>query len=331
MAGMTLQQTIEVLGNLNIQTALDVGVHANCDLQSNCPIAVQLRKVVGEAHITGEQLLTGLAAITVSPPEAIHFELPKVEAIADLNIAGIPVRLDLAPVINPQLTRFYQGYITQLQNGSRQLATMGRGLYSSYALAIQESRKLKELPQLIFTIPDIIKANCMVTSGGSNYFFLFPRLYSPQYIVTRGVRYKIADTDIIHLIHKINVQLTISRDNRFVDMRILNEHGEKFVHYHGRAGGDCWGQVTRPPIWDKRLRSLENLIIQLMGSLSTINKDSMLEREPPGMPHIDVLFGRSTRQGEEGLMEDRVQPEGTWTDDRGTHPLVARPAWGRGR
>ena len=65
---MNLSQTVQALEANGVVVALDCGVHGYCDINSNCPVAVQLRKFIHESGVTLEELLTGYAASQESVP-----------------------------------------------------------------------------------------------------------------------------------------------------------------------------------------------------------------------------------------------------------------------
>ena len=85
-------------------------------------------------------------------------------------------------------------------------------------------------------------------------------------------------------------------------MKLYNNDGTKFVHYHGTEGMDCWGQVPLPERWDGSIETLADIARKLHAAISTINRDSIYVGEPPGMPYVADLAHRATFVGEEGVL-----------------------------
>lgn len=322
---MNLQQTVQALEQNNIQIALDVGVHSGCSIDSNCPLAVELRKVINESDVTLEQLIEGFAASQEPPPEAVAYVLPEFDAKATIRIAGTNVELDFEEALRAQLGDTLDKKRRELNRLGGSITELGKSLYESYLNRIYALRDTRTLPQLEFDIGDLTKANCLTTSDGEYYHFLFPRTYNPEYVVTNGVRYKLADEDIKALIRDIYISYTISKEYKIIHTDILNSGGSKFRHYHG-GGNDCWGNFQIPERWNGNLKSLSDLTTQVAGALRTINKDSLMTGHPRGMVDMDDLMERSTKLGVEGITEEREQPEGGWTTEEG-----APRRWGQTR
>ena len=331
---LNLQQTIQSLEENNIAVAINIGVHKHCNINSNCPLAVELRKLVHKSGITLAQLIEGFTASQESAKE-VSYTLPEFNGKAVINIAGQEVTIDFSDVIERQMGAAFAMKKQEFNGMGLQIKNIGSSLFASYTDKIQQLEQTKTLPQLEFSTKELIKANCLITSNNARgcYPFLFARRYNPQWIITNRKRYKMATKDIKKVEGDIYIQFTISKAKKIVNTVIFDSAGDKFSHYHGgghREGDDCWGQVKLPDVWDGTLESLSNLVIQLMGSLATINKDSLWARHPNNMPSIDSLMERSTELGEEGLVEEREQPRGGWdTEDNGEEAPPRR--WGNGR
>ena len=312
---MNLQETVQALEQNNIQIALDVGVHRYCDINSNCPLAVELRKITNESGVTLAQLLEGFVTGQEAPPEPVSYELPEFDSKATIRIAGTNVELNLEDALRAQLGDALDKKRREFRGLGGRITALGDSLYHSYLNQVSELKRTKTLPQLEFPNRDVIRANCLITANNTHYIFLFPRGYSPEYIVTRGMRYKLADRDVKALKRDVYISYTITKERKILNAKILDDKGEGFRHYHGNTGEDCWGAVHIPERWDGSLGSLADFTAQLMGALHTLNKDSPISRQPNGMPHMDGLMERSTELGEEGHPEEREQPEGGWTTD----------------
>jgi len=324
---MNLQQTKESLEQNNVQIALDIGVHQDCDINSNCPLAVDLRKIVRDSGTTLEQLIEGFLASQADPPAAMSYTFPEIDGKTSIHVAGQAIQLDLTDILKQQLGAAFESKINALKDVENRVSALGRELYNSYLLQIAELQRARNLPQLTFSTKELIKANCLITAMDGRYIFMFPRVYNPGWIVSRGVRYKLSDTDVTAIKRDIYLTFGISPEYKIIDKVVYNAGGNKFKHYHG-SGYDCWGTVSIPERWDGRLQSLSNIVTQLMGSLATINRDSILNRHPAGMPEIEDIFGRSTLLGEEGIREEREQPAGRWTGEAEIATEEPARTWG---
>ncbi len=318
---MNLQQVTEALQQNNIQIALDLGVHEHCSIDSNCPKAVELRRIINESGITLSQLLEGFVAPSAEP---IPFTLPEFDSKVTLRIAGQNVELDLGDSIRKQLGDALGKKTREFEQMGGAISAVGRGLFTAYLNKIDTISRNRTLPQLNFSLKDLTRTNCLITTEAENYIFLFARRYNPEYIINRKIRYKLADGDIENLKRDIYVSYIISKERKIISVKILDNAGRKFLHYHGNEREDCWGQVKLPERWGGDLDSLYDLTFQLMGALHTINKDSLISEDPIDMPHIDELMSKSTKLGEEGVSGEREQPEGRW-DARTPR------GWGQGR
>lgn len=313
---MNLRQTIQALEQNNIIVSTDIGVHQYCDINSNCPVAVELRKYIHESGVTLKDLLEGFAAFqTSSPaPERAEPDYPEFDGQSTINIAGQTVKIDYTETIKRQLGSRFSDKMNELNSMSNRCRTLGVNLHHTYRDLYDRLKNTKELPQLSFGIAELIMTKCHITSDSNNYIFLFPRHYKPQWIVTRGVRHEIDPKDVADIERDVFIRIVVTRERKILHALLLHDTGEKLYHYHG-THNDCWGMVVIPEMWDGRLRSLDDLATQLIRSLATINKDSLMTSEPPDMPEMDDVFENSTKLGEEGQIEEREHREGgaTWT------------------
>jgi len=298
---MNLGETVRALEAKGVTVAINLGAHQSCDLDSNCPLAIQLRRLITSSGITLEQLLEGYQ--TVIAPHLIVCRLPQFSAKLHLNIAGKVVELDFNNVISGELRGKVRSKLEELDGMKASIRGVGENLYQSYLSEIARQRSKHTLPQLTFSIGEILRTSCLITSEGRNYIFIFPIEYNPQYIVSRGIRYKLPDGDIRNIKRKAYLEITVTLEDRIVSVQLLDSHGRKLEHYHGNLRADCWGDVSIPARWDRRLPSLHRLAHSLAISLMTINKDSILRSNPPTMPTIEELFSRSTELGREGQVD----------------------------
>lgn len=319
---MNLRDTVIALEQNNIQVATDIGVHQRCDIDSNCPVAVELRTLIRESEVTLQQLLEGYATSQEDVP-ALPIELPDFNAEVNLRIAGTQTPIDITSTVSGSLKRDIEDRLQELGYLKDKVRRAGMSLYQSYKDAIHEAKNTKQLPQLNFPIEEMVRYGCSVTTNGDYYLIFFRRMYQPEYIVTGGIRYKLADEDIQAIVREFLLIYTVSREGKIINVEGLDLEGSHFQHYHGRSY-DCWGTVKLPVRWDGSLKQLAGTAYQLVAALKTINKDSIMQGHPPDMPNSDDIFARSTKLGEEGQLEEREQPAGAWT----TEPDAPR-RWGQ--
>ena len=325
---MNLYDTVKALGAIRtekypqgITVAFELGVHHACDLQSNCPLAIGLRRFITEAGLTLEEILEGYHA--VHNPEPFSYELPEINATIQVKIAGKTIDLDLTgEEIAPTLRTTIDRKLSDLDRAIRSMREIGFRLYGTYLHEIHKERERQALPLIPFNHLDLIQSGCMVATDGNDYVFYLPSRYKPLYLVDGGIRFKLDDKDVITLERKIFIRFTISSGYQFIRASVMDERGEKLQHYHGN-NSDCWGSVRLPEEWDGSLTSLTNLAYTLGMSLGTINYNSLLVREPLGMPASFELRGRCTEVGKEGEL-------GAGGGEQLEHTQWGRPHWGGG-
>lgn len=321
---MNLKETVEALEAKNVTVAIDLGVHEYCTLDSNCPLAIQLRRLIADAGVTLEQLLEGHEVVTNPPP--LDYDLPAFDAHINLRIATKDIAVDLNDVISESVRALVKSKLEALNTAEATVRDAGVALYNTYLREIARQRDNHVLPQLEYSARELLNAKCFITSDSGHYYFLFSVDYNPEYLIKDGIRYKLSDRDIREIKRKAYVQVVITPENKITNVLLLNESGDKLQHYHGDTDNDCWGAVHIPQRWDRRLSSLSNFVRSLMGSLATINLGSLLVHEPLDMPDNEELMEHSTELGREGELEvEEVEP--TEPTER---PGWGRTAWGRG-
>lgn len=327
---MNLYDTVKVLETKGIEVAIDLGVHSNCALDSNCPLAIQVRKIITDAGLTLEQMQEGLEVVT-NPPNPIHFGLPSFEAKVTMNVSGKAVEIDLSDVISKELYRNVRYKLEDIEGMGREVRHIGTWLYNAYLREIDKARETATLVQLSYPATDLIKAGCMITATRREYLFLFPSIYNPQWIICGSTVYKLADEDIAKLRRVMYLQFRVTPSGVFREVIVLDGEGSKMSHYHGDTGHDCWGHVSLPHRWDKELDSLVKLARSLIISLYTINYGSMVSGHPHGFPVADGLLRRATEVGVEGdphnPINERTNPAPPATVDMG-ELHAERHGWG---
>jgi len=306
---MNLQETVNALERVRtenypegITVAITLGEHSFCLLDSNCPIAIQLRKIVEETGVTLPQLLEGLDFPTA--PKLISSDLPEIDGAVTIAIAGERIELDLSNVIKSQIRDSIWQKIQGVNDQAFRVKALGDNLYTVYLREINKVRTNHALPQLSFPISELIKYNFFITAREKTYIFVSPIRYHPEYIVNNGIRYELSPKDKKELERDIYIQISIA-SGKFISILLLDNKGDKFHHYHG-GGHDCWGTNKIPDFWDGTLKSLHNLKMSLMFSLTTINYNSLMVRIPKGLTDVGELLYRSTKLGREGEIQEPV-------------------------
>ena len=328
---MNLQETLQALENKNIQVAIDLGVHGYCELQSNCPLAIQLRKYIQESGITAEQLFEGFSSgIPTEVPVTPNFGDIPVLANLTITIAGQHVRMDLSDQAIPQL-RSWLDNIARYAGGLREgLTSSGSSYFRSYLHAIREVRKTPSLTLPKFPLNIALESGVITTQEEGRYAFTFPVVYNPQYAIREGIRYSLSSRHIEVLKRKAYLTMIYTPAKTVYIIKLLKEDSGKLQHYHGNIGQDCWGNI-RHPNWNGTLIQLVNYKKLLMGSLVTVNMDSLLNRNPVGMPSSEELRTQWTVLGREGELTstnlDNTTLDNTTLDN--TTRIATRTGWGR--
>lgn len=309
---MNLLRTIQALEAIRTEqypdglaVALNIGEHRHCDIESNCPLAIQLRRFIGETGVTLEQLLEGYQEVIASEP--VKYDLAQFDTSAKISIAGKEYAFDFNDFIETQMRRVIEGKLVELNEQQAYIKALGTHLYRCYLHEINKLRSDHALLQLEFPMVDLIAYKVFISSESKNYTFTFPVTYHPEYIVRDGVRFELSNEDKASVERTdIYLKFTITSEDNFLSAVLLYGNGSKFYHYHGRTY-DCWGSVVLPKRWDRTLSSLHRLKERLMNSLITINYDSLVIRQPSGMPSVESLLGGSTKLGREGELEQPIQ------------------------
>ncbi len=303
-----------------ILLALDVDEHGYCELESNCPLAIKLRTMIAETGITILDLLDAHARIHTDNPEEIPLDFPAVNAQATIEIAGKNISVDLSDIMGSQIKYQYERKLKQIDKVKHEVKQVGNGLYHSYLSEINRLRNDRTLPQFKANVKELIQHKASITSSGSDYLFLFGVKYHPEYLVNNSIRYRLSPDDIKAIARDAYLRIKVSPQGRVLDVMLLNNIGDKLEHYHGSASRDCWGQVDLNLHDGKNfsLNQIARIKTLSMNSVQTINTNSLMQRNPPGMPQIDQLMQRATEMGREGVLDpDRPRTEGEgWEQPR---------------
>jgi hypothetical protein len=298
---MDLQSALELCEKLEppLVIDLDLGVHRYCSLDSNCPKAVELRKMLAEAGITEEQLEE--VRRQGGPLGDIYWPLepPKVEAALNVQIGNISFELDTSQAIQESIQSALRWKRAEYEEATRLSASYLYGFRVEAERKIRKAQDHRSLPALSFSLEELAETGALITTSYREYLIAFPVVYAPQYMVRGGVRYELAEQDKINLVR--DCLLVFSLEGKTIHPpRITDRVGGSFEHYHGNDRNDCWGGSFIFPQWTGSLKQLFDLSKQLMAMLATINLDSMMIREPRWMPYAPDLLDRATELGVEG-------------------------------
>jgi len=321
---VALQSIIETLAQINneqypegIIVSQDIGAHKYCDINSNCPEAIKLRKYIAETGLELEFVIQEYQNMFNTLPPIIEPQFPDFSGKATIVVAGQEVEVDLSEVIEDELKRVLRRKVEWFEDAELTLKDIGKQLHQTLIRDIMAHRKNVVLPQLTFPDSDVMRYGCMITSDGSNYRIFFPFSYRPEWLWTQGIRYRLSDEDITKIQRDAFLLFTISREGKIFAPYLVNKDGTKFRHYHASRGGDddfggrdCWGQVNLPVKWDGTLKSLADFKYSLEGAIQTINLDSLYTNEPPGMPYAYDMQARATKVGQEGKLKGTRRQRG---------------------
>lgn len=324
---MELKETLDALRAKGIEVALDLGEHNFCDLDTNCPMAIQVRQIIKDSGISLADLLDGYDKVV--KPDPIKIEDINISGKISLFIAEKPVELDLSDILSQRAKEAVEDKIRDINRNMERVKTLGNSLYNSYLSQMASLRRTKVIPQFKASIEELARYGAMITEIDGKYVFLFNTIYRPEWLVDSGNRYRLAESDIKIITREAILAVWVTTTGQIYSVQLLNDKGGKLYHYHG-SGGDCWGTI-RFNLVDNRITiaAISNIKRIAMGSVSTINMNSLMNRHPDGMPDITGVKGRAKLEGKEGVI-DKVTEEPTesptgWQ----TADAPARTGWGR--
>lgn len=326
---LSLQETVQALEHKNIHIALDIGVHRYCEIDSNCPIAIELRRLMSEAGVTLIELFEGYEQMEVNRPDRDTIErLPNVTAELNLRIGGHNITLPIEDIAQEQIENAIRSKLDQLDTARRDTEQLASSLYQVYRSAVIEARRSRRLPQLSFDTRALLRHNPTINSDGQLYNLYYPMEYRPEYLYDNGIRYKIADRDVTAITRDAFLLVAIiGTDYVFHQPVVLHDDGTtKLQHYHSSrgGGGDCWGTLRLPQRWDGTIEAVNRIFLEYSRSLKTINMNSLFNQHPPEMPVISAVKSRATELGREGEIPNQAEEVVT------TQEQVRPAGWGRG-
>ena len=335
---MELRETLEALAKKGILTAIDLGEHQYCQLDTNCPLAIQVRKIIADSGITLPQLLEGIDAVQ-NPDKLFKTEdIAHVSGKAEIYVLNKKMDFDITDVLQGDVQRAFRDKLNELEGTRLRLERLGQSCYNTYLSEIRRLRTTKVLPQFRATTAELARYGAMITEDEGNYVFLFNAEYNPQWIVHDGDRYLMSDRDIARAKRPALLKFSITRSGEVMAVLLLNPDGSNLVHYHGTTGMDCWGQLRfKLPRKLITVEAVHNLKRIAQGALATINYDSLLNRSPQGMTPSGDVLANATKLGKEGELDRPVIPEqqqqdarpAGWTVD--TETVNTAPRWGQRR
>jgi hypothetical protein len=285
----------------NITVGMDFSIHSYCLLESNCPKAIELRKVLTDNSIS----IKDLEKHQETPVERLkHISLAQSSNIIKVTILGRVVEVDIGDITNTQIKEAIMNKYEELSACTGQFTSLGLSLYKTYTDEIGKIKTARNLTQLEFSLDEMKTYPHYLTVMDKRYWLCFPGVYEPQYIYTNGDRYEICEAHKKLLRRELLIAYTITSEFKIYSVKLHTINGMKFQHYHGNASNDCWGTIKLPAFWDRRLITLSALTKTLFNSLTTVNKDSLMLSVPPNFPDIMDLFSHSTKMGREGFPKE---------------------------
>jgi len=305
---MNISETISALEDKGVTVALEVGEHQFCDVMSNCPLAIQLRKMIGEANVPLTDLLDAYGRASEEAnggrrmPEVDFSAVPTITGKAQIIIGDKRVEVDISDYVKASVGNRLNAEMRRIDRDKESMVSLGRGLYSSSQNAIQEARKHTVIPQFTANFEDWTKYDCYVTQNNGRYAFIFKTEYHPEYLIQNGLRYKLAPSDEVGLRQLVYLVFDVSLDGKVYSAGLYDGSWQKFKHYHG-SGTDCWGTIKWELPKPYGLKEVANLKRIAMGSLATINLSSLMNHTPNGWPHDNELKARARVLGQEGVVD----------------------------
>jgi hypothetical protein len=311
-----LVDCIYALKAMDREVAIDLGSHMYCSLDSNCPKAVELRRMIGEMGLE-------LTDIVVSLPATIdsrELEELKVSGVLSINLGGNePVTLCMDNYVSNGIKSAIREKLKHIERVEDHLHEVAAGYMREQVRVLEGLRNVQKLEQLPFSMDELLKYRCMITVISGRYRLLFPFKYAPAYLYKGGTRYAMSPEHVTGMKKRVHIAYDLTVDFRFYCrphlVQLISGVALPFQQYHGRDSSSmCWGLVELPKVWDKKLSSLYQLTKLLERSLETINLDSLMVHHPNGMPDYGELFQMATVLGREGVIAEPV-PEVESYDD----------------
>jgi hypothetical protein len=299
---LTLKDVLEAVEAQGTIIAFDMGEHWYCTIDSNCPKAVALRRILGEAKIEWEKLER------YQKPENVFANHEILRPLtAKVTLGG--QEIDLSNLVNQEAVYQIQRLIDNATENRTRVSRLGDGFYATYIQQLREARKTTTLPQLHFPIELLLSLKCTIGIGDDKRYYQvgFECKYAPKWLYTTGKRYEISATVAKTLERDAILVFYLTRDRKLLAPILLKRNGQKLNHYHGYVS-DCWGTAKMIERWDGSLQQLWNQFRLLTGALTTINLDSLMSHQPDDMPHVDELKRHSVIMGEEGKLDATPEP-----------------------
>jgi len=331
---VNIEETIRALENKGVAIALDIGEHSRCGIDTNCPVAIQLRKLVIESGLSFVQIMEGYTETTAEPLVNFNLDTSKVSGKTEVVIMGKKLEIDVTDMVNQSVKEALASKLTQIERETGRLASYGNSLHDTYVLEIERQRTSKSLRQFRASIEDLVKYEVMITEEEGGYVFLFKEHYNPETYVDGGVRYAINPVHAKRIARDCYLKILTNAEGNIVSTSLLDSSGGKLRHYHGSDRRDCWGNVNLSATKGKdfNLASMNKVRRMAMGAVQTINMNSLLNHTPTDMPTAEEVREKGIKLGKEGDMgatpATPVQTAGWRAEAMAT---TTAPRWGARR
>jgi hypothetical protein len=310
---MELNIALKVLQEqYNMEVALNMGEHAYCSVESNCPVAVKLRKILIEAGIDFDELKTKIPEQVndISIIDRAGVNLDDVTDTVTATVFGTEITIPVQNIIKPEFVSTVQNYIYNLKQKRIRLDSYAYALQDTFNNELAKARRKVVLPTLEIPFHEAAGVTILANNREEVYEIYVPTVYAPKLIYDDGVNYQLDEADRVKIERKnLYMRYRIRPDKVIVDTILVTDKGEGLEHYHGRSGHDCWGTVETMSKWDGSIKQLRQRTLLLERSLVTINYNSLLRRDPSGMPGADSVMSRATahKLGVVGEIEQRKE------------------------
>ena len=292
-----LAYVAEYLEKKGILVADDFDVHASCLIESNCTEAIKMRKIIAEAGLQLSDVIKGTEELCkgiigyIEPFPKPNF--PEFSGKAVVKIGGQEIELDLSAELEAQLEHYFKDQLQKFRDSQSRVYALGADLFHNYLSNVEQVRRQRKLPQEGTFAGELLKHNCTVAYGDHrSWLFIFPFKYAPEWLYTRGKRYDLCKEhkEKLKLETGIYNMFQITVERKLMRPKLVFKDLTKFRHYHGSGDSDCWGELKFPKNWTGDLKELAELNYRCEAAEFTINRDSLVNSNPPGLIPVPELL-----------------------------------------
>ena len=342
---MNLTAVQDALEKQNISIAIDLGEHAFCNIDSNCPVAIKLKYMMKEAGVDVLKLITDYAdSLNNTPKPVTTYEQEPIDSNLTIHIGNQTINLDMKDWLTREAYKGVKDKIEYLDRNRDLYVSLSDELFKSYLRTVQNLKKSRTLEQFKASLTDMIKYKVQIfserTSTDNTYVFLFPCNYCPEYAYSRQIRYRIHEEYAEQLKRECYLKIKTNVNGVVQSVYLVDNKGFYQQHYHSTGSSQCWGDISFR-MDNFSLENLYRLKVMCENSLKTVNFDSPLTPRPTGMPTLAELRESGvTEIGREGVVRPQAPIDTNTTVPRRRRTaeaieavadaeVTARTGWGR--